>query len=363
VNKDTLKENLTTEDIFKLVDSLGGQPDYTPFGLICQTICHNLPNEGSKKLYYYNNTRLFRCYTGCQETFDIFELIIKASYIQFNQEISLMKAMHIVLNKLDLKDTLDFHSEREEDDWDYINSCFDTQNISLLQKSAELPIFNKDILKNFLYPIIDPWENESISRDVIKNNLIGYFPPTDQITIPHFDIDGQLVGIRGRFLVKQDAERYGKYRPLCINKVWYSHPLGLNLYNLNNSKNVIKQTKTAIIYEGEKSCLLHQTYFGKDMDFSVACCGSSISDTHIQLLKHCGAEEIIIAFDKQFQEIDDAEFEHLTKNLTKIYNKYSNLVKISIIFDKEQITPYKSSPIDNGKEIFLTLFNNRLQHL
>ena len=57
----------------------------------------------------------------------------------------------------------------------------------------------------------------------------------------------------------------------------YNHPLGLNLYNLNNSKNNIKQIHTAIVFESEKSSLLFQSYFGLENDITVACCGSNLS--------------------------------------------------------------------------------------
>ena len=78
----------------------------------------------------------------------------------------------------------------------------------------------------------------------------------------------------------------------------YNHPLGMNLYNLNNSKDAIKIIKKAIVFEGEKSTLLYKSYFGLDNDISVACCGSSLSAYQIQLLVEHGAEEIIVAFDR-----------------------------------------------------------------
>ena len=105
---------------------------------------------------------------------------------------------------------------------------------------------------------------------------------------------------------------------------------------------------------------MYQSYFGLDNDISVACCGSSISNYQIQLLLNLGVEEIIIAFDRQFQRIGDAEFLHLKKNLAKLKEKYKNYVNISFIFDKKMITGYKSSPIDEGKEKFLKLFKERV---
>ena len=110
----------------------------------------------------------------------------------------------------------------------------------------------------------------------------------------------------------------------------------------------------------EKSCLLYKSYFGIDNDISVACCGSNVSAYQIQLLEEAGAQEIIIAFDRQFQELGDKEFKHLTKNLTKLNDKYKNEVNISFIFDKNMITGYKDSPIDCGPDIFLKLFKERI---
>lgn len=111
----------------------------------------------------------------------------------------------------------------------------------------------------------------------MDNARIGFFPGGDQITIPHYDINNRFIGLRGRSLSKEDAEKYGKYRPLKVGKQLYNHPLGMNLYNINNSKENIKRLRKAIVFESEKSCLLYQTHFGIENDISVACCGSNIT--------------------------------------------------------------------------------------
>lgn len=110
----------------------------------------------------------------------------------------------------------------------------------------------------------------------------------------------------------------------------------------------------------EKSVLLYASYFGWDNNIAVACCGSNLSAYQVQMLLNLGVEEIIIAFDRQFQEIGDKEFNHLTKNLIKLNQKYKNIVNISFIFDKKMITRYKASPIDEGKEKFIKLFMERI---
>ena len=104
---------------------------------------------------------------------------------------------------------------------------------------------------------------------------------------------------------------------------------------------------------------MYASYFGQENDISVACCGSSLSSYQIQLLLDLGVEEIIIAFDKQFKKLGDEEHIAWTRKLKDINKKYSSKVKISFMFDKENLLEYKMSPIDNGKDIFLQLFKRR----
>ena len=225
------------------------------------------------------------------------------------------------------------------------------QNFLNMAKEKE---YDKDILERFNYNVkITPWLQEGINQAALVKAKIGYYPGGDQITIPHFDKDNRFIGLRGRTLCKEEGERFGKYRPLKVNKILYNHPLGMNLYGFNWTKNNIALMKKAIIFESEKAVLLYGSYFGWENNITVACCGSNISNYQMQLLLDVGAEEIIIAFDRQFQEIGDKEFKHLKLNLMKLYNKYKNFAKITFILDKNMITDYKSSPIDEGPEKFL----------
>ena len=155
--------------------------------------------------------------------------------------------------------------------------------------------------------------------------------------------------------------KYGKYRPAYLKGKMYNHPLGFSLYNLNNSKKAISQFQKAIVFEGEKSTLLYASYFGKENDISVACCGSNLIRQQVKLLLSLGVKEIIVAFDKQFQEIGDKEWQKWTIKLNTIYNKYGAYVNISYLFDKNNLLKYKSSPIDEGKEKFIQLFKERIR--
>ena len=357
-----IREALTDENIYDLLQEWGGDPSRDTFGYVSATICHNPPGEGSRKLYYYENTGLFRCYTGCDSYFDIFELTAKVAKIQWDKEFDLNDAVRWIAQKFGFSGDHENRPEDEDlDDWKYLANYERIQDITVKDNSIILKEYDKSILERFNYEVkIGPWLREGITQAAIEQAQVGYYPGGDQITIPHFDKDGRFIGLRGRTLCADEGERFGKYRPMKINKELYNHPLGMNLYGLNWSKNNINVIKKAIIFESEKSVLMYGSYFGIDNNISVACCGSSISAYQIQMLMDAGAEEIIIAFDRQFQDIGDNEFKHLKSNLLKLRNKYKNYVNISFIFDKNKITEYKSSPIDEGPEKFLQLFKERI---
>ena len=360
-DKAEIRKALTIDQIYTLLEDFGGEPEYTDYGILSATICHNPVGEGSKKLYYYTNTGLFQCYSNCG-SFDPFELVIKVFNIQRDIDLDLNSAVRYVANKFGISGTIiDDDNVITSKDWEILNQYDRIQELEIKDYHITLEEYDDVILDRFNYAVkLTPWLKEGITQEVLTHNRIGFYPGGDQITIPHFDVNDRLIGVRGRTLCKEEAEYYGKYRPIIVNKQQYNHPLGMNLYNLNNSKNNIYTMGKAIVFESEKSSLLYQSYFGIENDISVACCGSSLSAHQVQQLMDAGAEEIVVAFDRQFKEIGDEEFKHLKKNLLKLRTKYKNYVNISFIFDKKMITGYKDSPIDCGKDIFLQLFKERI---
>ena len=360
-NKDKIKEQLTIEQVMDLVAELGGEPRLQPGGeyFTAKTICHG---GNSHKLYYYNNTHLFRCYTECSpEIFDIYELVRKVNARQ-NSEWTLPHAINYVASYFGLA-ILENDFENEQNilqDWKILNRY--NKIISLENKEkqrVEMKFYDEKILKFLPHPHIEPWEKEGISYEVMESKGVCFDPANYGIVIPHYDIDGNLIGIRERTLIKEE-EQYGKYKPAILNGQMYNHPLGFALYNLNFSKEKIKTMQKVVVFEGEKSCMLFASIFGKESDISVAVCGSSLISYQVDLLLSLGVKEIIIAFDKQFQKSGDEEFKRWTKKLTDIHKKYSSKVQISFMFDKWDLLDYKDSPIDKGEEVFMTLYKSRI---
>lgn len=354
---DEIKTKLSIVQVKDLCAELGGEPQMQDDYLICKTICHG---GQSHKLYYYDNTKLFRCYTDCGDTFDIFELVRKVK--ARNEEYPLPKAIHYVAQYFGFTP-----KEREFEEelinaeiWTPFNNYDRIVDIKPETQEVVLKEYDSSILSRLPHPKINPWLREGISQEVLDYHNIAFDPKLWGVVIPHYDINNRLVGIRERAMIKENADKYGKYRPALIGGIQYNHPLGYCLYNLNFSKENIKNAKRAVVFEGEKSPFLYATYFGKENDISVATCGSSFVQYQFWLLVQLGVEEIIIAYDKQFKEKGDKEFDKLIKNFTNIAKKYGNRIKISFMFDKGNLLGYKDSPIDKGKDIFIELYRNRV---
>ena len=351
-----VKNDLSIDQVYDLLASLGGDPQIKGDLIISRTICHG---GHSHKLYYYNNTKLFKCYTDCLDSFDIFELIIKINKLN-NIDYSLPQAIRFITNYYGIIVETEISENQENlQDWQILNKYDRSGSQEKEEKIVEMKFYDDKILQYLPHPRILNWEKEGITREVMEECGICYDPSYQGIVIPHYNIDGKLVGIRERTLIKEN-ENNGKYKPAILNYKQYNHPLGFNLYNLNNSKENIKKIKKVFVFEGEKSCLLYRSYFGSDADISVAVCGSNLINYQVQLLLSLGVEEICIAFDKQFQEIGDDEWKRWTKKLKELNRKYSPLVQISFLFDKMNLLGYKDSPIDRGPEIFMQLFKERI---
>lgn len=356
-DKDVIKQNLTIEQVADYVAELGGEPKINGNIIYCKTICHC---GESHKLYYYGNTQLFKCFTDCPEdSFDIFQLTQKIKS-KDNLTWNFTMSIAYVAQYFGYAPVIDTDGfERPIADWSVFNDYDKIIHQQQNQQKVELKIFDEAILKYLPHPKITPWLDEGISQEVIDRAHICYNPVSQAIVIPHYDIDNNLIGIRERTLIKE-VEQYGKYKPMKLSGQMYNHPLSFALYNLNNSKKNIKVAKKAFIFEGEKSCLLYASIFGIDNDISVAVCGSNLINYQVKLLLTQGVKEIVICFDRQFQEIGDEEYKKWTTKLKEIHQKYSKFVQISFVFDKFNMLGYKMSPIDAGADTFLYLYKHRI---
>lgn len=204
---------------------------------------------------------------------------------------------------------------------------------------------------------------------------VAYYPEHKTIILPHHNINGEIIGMYERYFVplQKDIKKmipdieykqisklpHAKYMPLFdpeLNKS-LSFKNSQNLYGLFKSKKAIKETGTAIIFEGAKSVMLADQW---GYHYTVASHTFGASENHISMLIECGAKEIILAFDKQYQCEDENnnEWQLYQKKTQKLAERVKDYVKISRLRDIDGLLDYKDAPVDKG----LGVFKHILEH-
>ena len=340
---DELDDNKVKTMLDKLDIPYDDRGDY----LVMPTVCHHSSvEEASLKLYYYKNTHIFYCYTedGAMSIFSFLKHFYETRDITYDWFTDIYEVIR----------GCSYFSE------DIITSnSYKTvrDNYSLKKNRHELPIYSENIMDCFIkyYPI--EWLSDGITKEAMDKFNIKYSPSQNKIIIPHYDVSGRLIGIRGRALNQEDIDTWGKYMPVQIEGKWYSHPLSLNLYGLNMTKENIKATGIAYLFEAEKSILQMDSF--SIPNCAAAVCGSKLNKYALDILvRTCHPQEIVVCFDQE--ELSKYEETYFDK-LLNMCLKYQNYAQFSFIYDKENLLKLKDSPTDKGEDIFLKLLKKRVK--
>ena len=338
-------EELQPEKIKELLFTLGAEEVIEKPGyFITNTICHN-EEDGSLKLYYYFNSHLFTCYTECGNM-NIFSFL-KHYYESHNLSYDWYQDIYkVILDCSNFNPNRGFAPNRYQ-------SIRDTYKAA---ERTQLPTYPNGIIDCFTKFYPPEWLNDGITKTSMEKFNIRYSPSQNKIIIPHYNPNGELVGIRGRALNEWEVENIGKYMPVQIEGKWYSHPLSLNLYGLNWTKDNIKRTGTCFLVEAEKSVLQMESW---DLpNCSAAVCGSQFNKHALKLLMQTARpREVVICFDKEEKPGSEDYF-------YKLYNigkKYSTYCDFSFIYDRENLLELKESPTDRGADTFWKLYKKRVR--
>lgn len=340
MNASDVLESLSIETITQILTELGAEPvKETSEYLIFTSICHG---SDSHKLYLYKSSKTFHCWSHCGNM-SLFDVVMRVKQCEFKDAFKYVKTFtsgggihgfYKPYRKTSLEDII----------------------------VEPLPLINKPFLyKMFKNCKIKEWLEDNIDYNATNKFNIRKDLEGNRIIIPHFNIKGECVGIRCRHLNPEDIERKGKYTPIWYDNMSYAHQLSLNLYGIHISKDNIKKYKKAIVVESEKGVLQYESYYPGN-NICVAICGSTFSQTQKKMLLELGAEEIVIALDRQY-EYEDSEDATIWKNkILKMSQDLLPYCKVSYIWDTDEnrLLEYKDSPLDRGKKVFQKLIGERI---
>ena len=224
------------------------------------------------------------------------------------------------------------------------------------RKEVQLPEYSPKVLDCFVREHPVEWLEDGISAEAMDKFDISYSIAHNKIIIPHYDADGRLVGIRGRALNEWEVENIGKYTPLKIEQNWYKHPLSMNLYGLNVTKENIRRRGVCFLVESEKAVMQMESFSFPNC--SAAVCGSNFNKYQLNILmRTCCPTEIVLCFDKEELPGEEKYFFKLY-DICKKYGQYCNF---SFIYDREGLLNLKESPTDRGEEVFTKLLEKRVR--
>ena len=345
MNYKELVDKLDSNKVKGLLLELGAdEVQETNSFLLTNTICHNA-RDGSFKLYYYKNTHLFYCYTECGPM-SIFTFL-KHYYETRNIDYDWYSDIYEVARNCSASGLIreNFGVEPHQ---------FLKDKYAPIIRTQSLPTYPKGILDVFQKCYPAQWLEEGISKSAMDKYNILFSSSQNKIIIPHYDVNGNLVGIRGRALNEWEVENIGKYMPVQIEQKWYSHRLSLNLYGLNHTKANIQKYGIAFIMEGEKSILKLEDF--DTPNCGAAICGSNFNKYQLNLLmRECNPKEICLCLDNEEKPHHEDYFNKLY-GICKKYNKYATF---SFIYDDSGLTRKKDSPVDQGEAVFLKLLAKR----
>lgn len=354
--KELLKQ-LTDENIVDIMLDMGcSPPTHTSHEgeAIYNSLCHE-GGEDKQKLYCYKNENGYRfhCYI-CLFSGNIIDLIMHIKNWTFEEAFDYLKKKTGIIGRPQDKQFFGEIPILSDDYWKLLQS-YKTRK----RKIQQMNTFNQNVLGLFTKEYNESWIQDHISIEAMEKFEIGFYLPQNAITIPHRDIEGNLVGVRKRNLDKDIVARGFKYMPMKIQGVEYTHPLMFNLYGLHQNKGVIKKIKKVCIFEAEKSILQLESYY-PNSNWGLAICGSSFSQYQKEIVLSLDVDEVIYCKDRDWKDREDPKYFLFKKMYMEVARKFAPFVNFYVI-DKgmEHELDIKDSPSDKGKAVFERLLKQK----
>lgn len=328
-----------------------------------KSICHNVnPNDCKNNLAFYTANKSYYCFSECQVSYNLVTLLEKRFNL-IGEPKTRFQCVKWICEQLNIpfnfKESNVQKSNTNKYDWQSNLGKY----IRIQNGESELKTYDKSVLKFFEEEYHQSWINDYISVQSMEKYQIKYYPYHDSIIIPCFREDGELCGIRERFLNPNSTV---KYLPLSmLNGDSYEFPVNKTLYGLNYNGENIRYYKKVVLGEAEKFTMQCDSYFGCK-NYSVSLYGKSMSMTKVRKILEFEPNEVIIALDFDYDNVYEdeesgtftKEFESFYKNVHRIGAYFKPYCKVTALVSYSGHKK-NDSPTDGGKERYLELFNNR----
>ena len=354
-----LYERMTLDDYEIIMRRLGANKRGDRYN----TICHNI-NGGGYNLAFNKETRSFCCFSECSCSYSLLSLIKKRREL-LGEPCSTYQSLKWLCNELGIE--FNFKEEVKQ-----VNTNIYKWQNSLLKytknknKNIELRVYNKKILNYFPKIYHTDWIDYGISEEVLDKYNIGWYNYKQQITIPCYRQNGDLIGIRVR---NMNPEIDIKYIPLqLLDGTEFNFPTNEVFYGENFNWTNVQRTKSVILVESEKTVMKYESWYGAKNNICLGLYGSVLSNAKLKKLLSWNCETFYICLDSDFESIEYSNndekitsYEKFEKKVMNIYNKLKPYAKsIYVIYNNLGFENcYKYSITDYTREQFEKIWNNK----
>ena len=329
----------TQEDLHALaekidiVDYIGATEELRRNGSNYFTNCRFHTGDDTASLCIYPDSQRWYCF-GCHEGGNIYNWIMKTNNVSFGDAVDKVAK----LTGTEVK-------QRVESQSVIFYKQIKRQLTYTKEEDVERIIldWNKDYFEKFADELPQEWLDEGITAEAMKEYNIRIDHSANRIVYPVVDINGNLIGVKGRTRLKE-------WKLLKLQKYMNYNKIGTLDYFQGYQQAEIISGNPVIIFEGVKSCMKSWGWGIKNV---MAAETSNISDAQLQLLIKNRFSEVIFALDK------DQKVQSIASNprigMLKMFTR------VSTINDAKNILGEKDSPVDKGEDVFRQLLNERIK--
>lgn len=233
----------------------------------------------------------------------------------------------------------DFEDSKPKNDWNWWLRGIQKQRTKTYEVTQN-PILDTSVLDEMVPYPWRGWYEEGIDIETQLEFGIGYHIPTSRVSIPIHNVNGQLIGIKGRY-VGDDPELLAHKKYSYI----YSCSKSIELFNYHRAVRHIEDKRRIYIVEGAKTVM---TLWAWGVRNVVSIEGDKISPVQVKLLKELGIDiDLVFMWDKGKDE------EFVSNQLRQIKGR-----RVYYLYDNKDRFKDKQSPVDNGKVVFKDLLLN-----
>ena len=356
---DLLENRMTDDDYTLVMEELGFPRPHGTNPIMYKSGCHNVDFSRAKNnLAYYPETRSFYCFSECQKSFNILDLV-KTRFELIGDSKTTYKCVQWICSTCGIPfEFADTEQKVIEYDWKKDIGHYRKGKKSI--DNSEIKVYDDDVLNYFPKVWHDDWINYGISEQTLDKFNIRWYPYKNSILIPCYDRLRRLRGIRTRVMDEIAIENGSpRYIPLTtIDGTTYKFSTGGMLYGeYQNEKNVV-ESKELWLCEGEKTVMKFDTWTNGKSN-AMAMMGSSISDESIMYILSLGVVKVVLMLDSDYKEYGGEEFQAFEKKVMKLASRLTPYVTVDCLYNNLGYDAYKFSPTDYTKEQFKALWKSK----